>query len=113
MASHQIPDHVHALAMQIRIAKKRARKKCCNSVKEERYLVSRTTGSSPSTRPTRKCCCLKSGVKSAKAALSPPTRVERKDDWLLDEETDGLGDAGPDVGANGVPNGRFRAMKCS
>jgi hypothetical protein len=112
VTSHQIANHIDAFSVQVGVAKIIW---YFNSYcyKLEKYLVSRTTGSSPRTNPTRKCCCLNSAVRSAKAALSPPTSVERKDDWLFDDETEGLGDAGPEVGANGLMKGRLSAMKCS
>ena len=71
--------------------------------------MSKTAARSLKTRPTKKCCCLNSVESSAKFILSPPTKVEMKEDWLVDEAMEGFGDAGAELGINGVPNGRFNA----
>ena len=55
--------------------------------------MSRTNASSDKTRPMRKCCWRNSLVSSAKREeLEPPTRVDTKDDWLFDDDTEGDGD---------------------
>ncbi|KAG8238881.1 hypothetical protein J437_LFUL018442 [Ladona fulva] len=62
---------------------------------------SKTEARSLSTKPTRKCCWRKSAVNSAKLVLSPPTRVDMKDDWLVEDAIDGFGDAGAELGVEG------------
>ena len=43
-----------------------------------------------------------------------PTKVETKEDWLVDEDTDGEGDGDEAVELHkGVEQGKLRATKCS
>lgn len=80
--------------------------------KKNSYFIKREVHKSDKTRPTRKCCCLNSTESSVKFPFSTRVPVERIEHWDDEDATLGQGEVAGD-GEIGVPNGKFKAMKCS